>query len=247
MKQTVGRYLLQPDKNFPVDCETLDTLQSNIALAQVLGNIVGDKTILLGCALEQTDTRRAPGYVFARTADFPDGEVIYWEGGNVSTGMYLKQEVVPGTAQGDDFPAAYTTRSLAPGVGTENFDWDDFVPVRTAREAAEREAEQDAAIALLAPPPLGVVQTWAGKNVPAGYALCEGQQLQISEYPALYGDRDNVQQRVQRHRNAILDDPRVFPPARLARAICRRLQHRGRGLQRVRQGRGREKTRVNDQ
>ena len=186
MKQTVGRYLLQPDKNFPVDCETLDTLQSNIALAQVLGNIVGDKTILLGCALEQNDTRRAPGYVFARTADFPDGEVIYWEGGNVSTGMYLKQEVVPVTAQGYDFPAAYTTRSLAPGVGTENFDWDDFVPVRTAREAAEREAEQDAAIAMLAPPPLGVVQTWAGKNVPAGYALCEGQQLQISEYPALY-------------------------------------------------------------
>ena len=48
MKQTVGRFLLQPNKNFPVDCETLDALQTNIALLQVLGNLAGDKTILLG-------------------------------------------------------------------------------------------------------------------------------------------------------------------------------------------------------
>ena len=52
MKQTVGRFLLQPNKNFPVDCETLDALQTNIALLQVLGNLAGDKTILLGCEEE---------------------------------------------------------------------------------------------------------------------------------------------------------------------------------------------------
>lgn len=39
MKQTIGRFLLQPNKNFPVDCETLDALQTNIALLQVLGNL----------------------------------------------------------------------------------------------------------------------------------------------------------------------------------------------------------------
>lgn len=36
---------MQPNKNFPVDCETLDALQTNIALLQVLGNLAGDKTI----------------------------------------------------------------------------------------------------------------------------------------------------------------------------------------------------------
>ena len=41
-------------------------------------------------------------------------------------------------------------------------------------------------IAKLAPVPLGVVQIWAGSSVPAGYELCEGQQLKISDYPELY-------------------------------------------------------------
>ncbi|MDR2131029.1 MAG: phage tail protein [Odoribacteraceae bacterium] len=186
MKQTIGRFLLQPDKNFPVDCETLDALQSNIAVVQVLGNIVGDKAILRGCALEQNGTWRAPGHVFLRTADYPGGEVIYWEGGNISGGMYLRQETVAVTAQGYAFPAAYTVRSLAPGIGAENYDWADFHAFKTPAELAARDAEQEAAIALLAPPPLGIVQLWAGASVPAGYALCEGQQLKIEDYPALY-------------------------------------------------------------
>ena len=31
-----------------------------------------------------------------------------------------------------------------------------------------------------------MVETWAGTDVPDGYALCEGQQLKQSEYPDLY-------------------------------------------------------------
>ena len=100
MKQTIGRFLLQPNKNFPVDCETLEALQTNIALLQVLGNLAGDKAVLLGCEPEQNGTRRKAGYVFLKTKDFPEGEVIYWEGGTVSGGMYVHQEIVPVTAQG---------------------------------------------------------------------------------------------------------------------------------------------------
>ncbi len=186
MKQTIGRFLLQPNKNFPIDCETMDAMQTNIALLQVLGNIAGNKTILSGCEPEQNGTRRKAGYVFVKTKDFPEGEVLYWEGGNVSGGMYVNQEVVQVTAQGYEFPQAYTVRSLVAGVGSENFSWSDFKTFKTPRELEEYDKTQDAKIALLAPPPLGIVQIWAGKVVPSGYELCEGQQLKISEYPALY-------------------------------------------------------------
>lgn len=177
---------MQPNKNFPIDCETMDAMQTNIALLQVLGNIAGNKTILSGCEPEQNGTRRKAGYVFVKTKDFPEGEVLYWEGGNVSGGMYVNQEVVQVTAQGYEFPQAYTVRSLVAGVGSENFSWSDFKTFKTPRELEEYDKTQDAKIALLAPPPLGIVQIWAGKVVPSGYELCEGQQLKISEYPALY-------------------------------------------------------------
>lgn len=186
MKQTIGRFLLQPNKNFPVDCETLDALQTNIALLQVLGNLAGDKTILLGCEEEQNGTRRKAGYVFLKTKDFPDGEVIYWEGGTVSGGMYVHQEIVPTTAQGYEFPQAYTVRSLKPGVGSENYKWSDFAALRTPRELEEKIEKQGETLGELSAPPLGIIQIWAGKTVPEGYELCAGQQLKIDDYPELY-------------------------------------------------------------
>ena len=47
MKQVHGRYLLQPNKDFPLDCETFDALQTNMHIISILGNIAGDKAILL--------------------------------------------------------------------------------------------------------------------------------------------------------------------------------------------------------
>ena len=129
---------MQPNKNFPVDCETLDALQTNIALLQVLGNLAGDKTILLGCEEEQNGTRRKAGYVFLKTKDFPEGEVIYWEGGSIWGGMCLKQAAIPVQAQGYEYPQAYVERSLAPGVGEENYKWEDF---HEAQSLPELEAQ----------------------------------------------------------------------------------------------------------
>jgi microcystin-dependent protein len=187
-KQTIARALLQPNKNFPIDCETLDTLQKNTAVVQILGNIVGDKAILYGCAAESNGTRRGAGYVYLRTADYPEGEVVYWEGGNVSGGMYLHQENISVTAQGYDFPQAYTERSLRPGVGSENYSWTDFKQYKTPGELERDVANINAALARLAPAPLGIVQMWAGalSVIPAGWALCDGSSLSIKDYPDLY-------------------------------------------------------------
>lgn len=189
-KRIIGNYLTQPNKDFPLDCETLDNIQGNEILLAVLGNIAGDKAILQGCDLESNNTRRKEGYVFVRTREYPTGEVLYWEGGSISAGIYVKKETVSITAQGNTYPQAYTVRSLAPGLGDENFSWADFKSIKTNRQLAEEKEAQDLIIAALAPPPLGMVQFWAGStaagSIPEGYMLCEGQQLRQTEYPELY-------------------------------------------------------------
>ncbi|MCM1302099.1 MAG: phage tail protein [Alistipes senegalensis] len=186
MKSTLGNYLIQSNKDFPVDAETFDYIQRNQALLAVLGNLAGDKAILLGCEPEQNDTRRREGYVFIRTKEFPEGEILYWEGGSVAAGMYLKKEPVAVTAQGYEFPQAYVVRSLAPGIGEENYKWEEFTQVDTLPTLRERIRKQDETLVALQRSPLGIVQMWAGAAVPAGYELCDGRELKIDEYKELY-------------------------------------------------------------
>ena len=118
MKQTQGRFLLQPNRDFPADCEMLDYIQTNAHIVSIIGNLAGDKAVLLGCE-PLNETQRGEGYVFLRTKDHPEGEVLFWEGGSTSGGMYLKQETISVQAHGYDYPEAYVRRSLAAGVGSE--------------------------------------------------------------------------------------------------------------------------------
>lgn len=185
MRTTLGNFLTQPNNDFPIDAETFDCIQRNQAILAVLGNIAGDKAILWGCEPERNNTIRRAGYVFIRTKDFPEGEILYWEGGSVSSGIYLKKETVSVTAQGYEFPQAYTSRSLAPGIGEENYRWDEFTAASIPALKAEI-VRQQTEIATLTPPPLGVVQIWAGAKVPANYELCDGRELKITDYPELY-------------------------------------------------------------
>lgn len=186
MKQIHGRYLLQPNKDFPADCEMLDYLQTNTHVVSIIGNLAGDKAVLLGCEPTDNATRRAEGYVFLRTREHPEGEVLYWEGGAVAGGMYLRQEVITVEAQGYNYPQAYVRRSLTPGIGKENYRWEEF---REAQSLPALEAEIDTlrkALAEVKPSPLGIVELWAGRGIPEGYLLCEGQQLRQTEYPELF-------------------------------------------------------------
>ncbi len=189
-KTVTGNFLSQPNRDFPLDCGTLDTLQNNAALVAAIGNIAGDKLILSGCELSHGDTQRDPGYVFVRTIEYPQGEVLYWEGGNVSEGMYLKLEDVSISTHGYEYPKAYTKRSLAPGVGGE-FCWADFRKPRTSAEieaqiAALVEKQKLIEAAVASAEPLGVIKMWAGASVPENYHMCDGTELRITEYPELY-------------------------------------------------------------
>ncbi len=197
-KQVTARLLQQPTKNFPIDCETLDTLQSNTAVVQVLGNIVGDKAILYGCEPELNGAERRPGYVFLRTRDFPEGEVVWWEGGPVSGVMNLCKEPVSVTAQGIAFDEAYTIRSLRHGSGAEEYSWADFRQYKTPGQLEDEIRTLDqlkdeittikTTLDGMYIEPLGIIKMWAGPvdKIPEGYALCDGRSLLIFDYPYLH-------------------------------------------------------------
>lgn len=194
MKRTVGNFLNQPNRDFPGDCETWNAVQDSVTMVAILGNIAGDKAILYGCESEQEGATRKPGYVFLRTKQYPEGEVLYWEGGAVAAGMYIKQDVMAVTAFEVNYAKAYTVRSLAPGIGEENYYWSDFKTVTTTQELAQKSTAQGAKIDELVPTAPGIVQMWAGAvaRIPDNYRLCDGSALQVAEFPALYAALGNL-------------------------------------------------------
>ncbi len=174
MEKTIGNYAGQPNRDFPLDCETLAALAENQAMAEILGNICGDKTILLGCGLNAAGTSRSEGYVFLRTRDYPGGEVLRWTGGAVGGDMHVETEAVSVTADGYQYPSAYTLRRLVPGLGTETYIWDDFADIATNRELALRVAELEDELARTVGEPIGTIKMWPSAELPANYLMCDG-------------------------------------------------------------------------
>lgn len=186
MDKILGNFLTQANKDFPLDCETLEYMQTLAALACMVGNMGGDKVVLYGCEKNIEGTRRGEGYVFIRTKAAPQGEVMRWEGGVITSGMYVKQEDIKVSANNTDYPKAYTRRSLAPGIGAENFSWEEFTEIKTVKELMAEDEKLRTEMVGLKPAPPGIIQMWAGAKVPEGYLLCDGQQLRATEYPELY-------------------------------------------------------------
>ena len=185
MDKINGNYLNQQNPDFPLACETLQYLSNNDRLCELLGNIAGDKIIIVGCALNQEETERTDGYVFIRTVDFPDGEILPFEGGAVANGFHLVKEDINVTAGDFTYPKAYTKRSLVAGGGDEQFTWDDFVELTTTKalKAALEDlaTSTDKRLDAIVEEPFGIVKMWAGISVPLHYHLCDGTELRIPQ------------------------------------------------------------------
>ena len=110
MDKVLGKYLNQPDNDFPLDCETFDYIQNNNFITEILGNIAGDKCFIYGC--EKSGTNYASGYVFLRTTDHPEGEILPFGGGVSSGRVYINSQEVSVSAN-DKTYSAYTKRSLS--------------------------------------------------------------------------------------------------------------------------------------
>ena len=209
MERIIGNYLIQGDAHFPVDAETFEYIQSNTTLVQVLGNAFGDKVVLKGCEPANNGAHRSPGFVFLRTVDYPDGEVLYWTGGATTSGMHLKTEPVKVAEQGYEFDQAYTRRWLADGAGSENYRWTDFKDIRTLVALQDYCQELEERIERLEPEPVGLIQVCAGTiaKIPNNYVLCDGRSLKQSDYPTLYAALGTTYNRAPNAANSMWSDP----------------------------------------
>ena len=192
MDRLIGNFTTQSNKDFPLDCETLEALQGNTTMLGLLGNIAGDKVILSGCEMGGDGSSVSEGYVYLKTRAYPEGEVLRWEGGSVSDGVYVKTEDVAVSAMGGDYPKAYSRRTLAPGIGEEKYQWSEFEEIRNMKDLKKEINRLRSDLSRVAESPLGVVEMWAGVEVPEGYVLCDGQELKQADYPELYGVIGNV-------------------------------------------------------
>ena len=108
MDKVIGKYLNQTDNDFPLDCETFDYIQNNNFITEMLGNIAGDKCFIYGCEKSETNNY-APGYVFLRTTEHPEGEILPFGGGSSSGRVYINSQEVSVTAN-DKTYSAYTKK-----------------------------------------------------------------------------------------------------------------------------------------
>ncbi len=187
MNKILGNFLAQQNNDFPLDCETLDYLQTNHHMAEMIGAIAGDKIILSGCGV--SGSTRTAGYVFLKTTDFPQGEVLYFEGGDSAhTTMYLDKSAISVTANADPYTNAYTQRMLKAGLGTEQYNWSDFAGLsdKTNRQLLAEIHALQAQIATLQPAPAGSIMMWPSNTIPTGWHLCDGSSMSRADYPALF-------------------------------------------------------------
>lgn len=186
MNKIIGNFLAsQNNGSFPLDCETLDYLQTNRAMAEMLGAIAGDKIILSGCAA--SGNTRSAGYVFLKTTDYPQGEVLYFEGGT-GANLCVSKQSIGVTASATPYPNAYTERKLVAGQGTETYAWADFAPLsdKTNRQLRQELTALQTAVNGLSAVPVGSIMIWSGATAPEGWHLCDGAHLNSATYPALY-------------------------------------------------------------
>lgn len=187
MEKILGNLLAQQNNDFPLDCETLDYLQQNQHMAEMIGAIAGNKIILSGCDI--SGSIRSSGYVFLKTQDFPQGEVLFFEGGDKThTTLFLEKSAIAVTANAEPYPNAYTKRTLRAGLGSEQYNWSDFVTLtnKTNRQLRTEIETLQAQIATLQPAPAGSIMMWPSNTIPSGWALCNGSSYSRSEYATLF-------------------------------------------------------------
>lgn len=186
-----GNFLSNPSGCFPLDCETLALLQSNIKKYAVLSLLSGcDKIILSGCEVEgQT---RKDGYVFIKDADSLTGEIFFHPSQTLLNSCSIAELSDTVIANGETFPDAYVTRYVKEGGNT--YLWEDFtrisdisnIALKTLFEERLNTVQNVVNTAVYTP---GMIILWYGdpNQVPQGWVLCDGRILNGIKIPDLRG------------------------------------------------------------
>jgi microcystin-dependent protein len=146
-----------------------------IMLAAEYAQTAGGNYILSGCAV--SGGRAAAGVMVI------NGEILTFAGGDLQDKVRIVEATENITAEGSNYPDAYVRRYVEFGQNLNNvdtFNWADLAPFPTNKfllENSATKAELEALKTLAMPK--GAIIMWSGSTIqlPAGFALCNGQNV----------------------------------------------------------------------
>ena len=157
---------------FPQYRQALAKMQDMTLLVAGLAGLGGKNFILSGCVLNGNNV--SDGVIVI------NGEMIPFEGSAKKDKITIVETRQDVTALNVVYPETYINR-IAKFSDAGEYSWSDFMQVPTNLELYKLIKD----IAGDAP---GTLKEWAGApgKVPTDYMLCDGRDLAISDYPALY-------------------------------------------------------------
>lgn len=111
---------------FPLETETLAFIQNAYKLFNDLGNVIGDKSIIKGCAL--TGTTVSDGTIYV------NGELLEFRGGTQQTKIVIREDIQYMAFEDGTTKAVYKTRYAKFGTGTGAILWSEFTRPKTVLE-----------------------------------------------------------------------------------------------------------------
>lgn len=160
--------------NFPMYREGLTIMQEATFLAAKTALLGGDNYILQGCVESADRTTVSDGLIVI------SGEILPFKGGALKSRITIKETRQDVNAFNKTYPEIYVFREVQFADNGE-FVWSEFERIKTNLELYKyiKDITGDAA---------GTIKEWAGKpsEIPADYMLCDGRDLAINDYPALY-------------------------------------------------------------
>lgn len=163
---------------FPLSTQALTFMQDMVMATAQLTLIGGDNYILSGCTI--TGNNVSDGIIVI------NGEIMPFKGGSVIDTITIIEEIIQVSANGLTFENARVRRhaKFATGSGANYYPWTNFKPLKTNKQLAEATAtvkyvDDEIAKIQAGSIPTGVIVMWAGeeKDIPGGWALCDGRQL----------------------------------------------------------------------
>lgn len=110
----------------PLTNDLMSLIEEAYGIFEVLGDLSGNLTILSGCDI--TGTNVTPGIVAI------EGKLYYFEGGSIVSTVYIHKEDIQKTFEDQTTKTLIEKRTVRFGSGTVNYNWADFVKLKTLRE-----------------------------------------------------------------------------------------------------------------
>lgn len=164
----------------PLTNDLMSLIEEAYGIFEVLGDLSGNLTILSGCDI--TGTNVMPGIVAI------EGKLYYFEGGSIISTVYIHKEDIQKTFEDQTTKTLIEKRTVRFGSGTVNYNWSDFVKLKTLKEIqakVDNSVSQDDFDALvdrvevleIKTAPIingGIVMVWRKpfNEIPAGWKEC---------------------------------------------------------------------------